>query len=110
MRTEPTPPSSVTHGNRDFSYWQSRILLGTLVGYAIFYIVRKNIGVAAPVMYKDLGITKTDFGLFLTLNGLMYGVSKFFNGIVGDRVNARWFMAIGLLFCAVVNILFGFSS
>lgn len=110
MSTEPAAQPAATYHGRDFAYWQTRILLGTLIGYAIFYIVRKNIGVAAPVMYKDLGITKTDFGLFLTLNGLMYGVSKFFNGIIGDRVNARWFMAIGLLFCAVVNILFGFSS
>jgi OPA family glycerol-3-phosphate transporter-like MFS transporter/OPA family sugar phosphate sensor protein UhpC-like MFS transporter len=55
----------------------------------MFYFVRKNLSIAMPVMGQDLGITKTDLGLFLTLHGLIYGVSKFANGIIGDRVNAR---------------------
>ena len=78
-----------------FRYWQNRILILTLAGYALFYLVRKNIGVAAPAMYEYLGITKSQFGLFLTLHGLLYGLSKFFNGIVADRVSAvvhaTWF-------------------
>lgn len=49
-------------------------------------------------------------GLFLTLHGLLYGVSKFANGFVGDRVNARYFMVTGLVLSAACNIWFGFSS
>jgi OPA family glycerol-3-phosphate transporter-like MFS transporter/OPA family sugar phosphate sensor protein UhpC-like MFS transporter len=56
------------------------------------------------------GISKTQLGAFLTAGGLLYGLSKFVNGIVGDRVNARWFMATGLAFCGVINILFGLSA
>ena len=58
----------------------------------------------------DLGFTKTDLGIFLTLNGVVYGVSKFVNGFVGDRVNARWFMMLGLSMCAICNFIFGMSS
>ncbi len=93
-----------------FKYWQWRILLSAMVGYALFYFVRKNISVAAPIMYEKLGITKSGFGLFLTLHGVLYGVSKFFNGILGDRVNARWFMPFGLACCGVINIMFGLST
>ena len=60
-----------------------------------------------PVMETTLGIKKSQLGLFLTLHGLLYGVSKFANGIVGDRVNARWFMVTGLVICGVINIWFG---
>jgi phosphoglycerate transporter family protein len=95
---------------RSFRYWQWRILLSAMVGYALFYFVRKNISVAAPAMYGELGITKSQFGLFLTLHGLLYGVSKLANGVLGDRLNARWFMPLGLALCAVVNILFGLST
>ena len=95
---------------RSYKYWQWRILLSALVGYAMFYFVRKNISVAAPIMYDKLGITKGQFGLFLTLHGLVYGVSKFVNGFFGDRLNARWFMPFGLVCCAVVNIFFGLST
>jgi OPA family glycerol-3-phosphate transporter-like MFS transporter/OPA family sugar phosphate sensor protein UhpC-like MFS transporter len=93
-----------------FKRWQWRILFLALIGYAMFYFVRKNIDVAAPEMYGALGITKKDFGLFLTLHGVLYGISKFFNGFLGDRFNARWFMPFGLVCCATINILFGLSS
>ncbi len=93
-----------------FRYWQTRTLIGSMVGYAAFYFVRKNLSIAMPAMEHDLGITKSDLGLFLTLHGLLYGVSKFVNGFWGDRSNARIFMVVGLVLSAVANIVFGFSS
>jgi OPA family glycerol-3-phosphate transporter-like MFS transporter/OPA family sugar phosphate sensor protein UhpC-like MFS transporter len=94
----------------EFSYWQRRILISTIVGYALYYFVRKNLSVAMPVMEQDLGIRKSELGLFLTAHGLLYGVSKFVHGIVGDRVNARWFMTFGLVICGLINITFGLSA
>ena len=95
-----------------FQRWQVRSIIGTMIGYAIFYIVRKNLSMAIPGMEADadLGFTKTDLGIFLTMNGVVYGISKFLNGFVGDRVNARWFMMFGLTMCAICNIVFGMSS
>ncbi len=103
-------PAAAASQRAEFAYWQRRILVSSMIGYALFYFVRKNISVAAPVMYTSLGISKSQFGLFLTLHGLMYGISKFLNGIAGDRVNARWFMVTGLVFCGVINIIFGLSA
>jgi phosphoglycerate transporter family protein len=93
-----------------FRHWQNRTLIATMVGYAAYYFVRKNLSIAMPAMQTDLGITKSDLGLFLTLHGLLYGVSKFANGFLGDRANARYFMIIGLLLSAAANVVFGFSS
>ena len=95
---------------KKFKYWQTRTIIASMIGYALFYFVRKNLSIAMPAMQEDLGITKGDLGLFLTLHGLLYGVSKFANGFIGDRVNARYFMVTGLVLSAVCNILFGFSS
>ena len=63
-----------------------------------------------PMMEKSLGIQKTQLGLFLTMHGLLYGVSKFANGFLGDRANARVLMVSGLAMSAILNVLFGFSS
>ena len=93
-----------------FRYWQKRVLFSTIVGYATFYLVRKNLSVAMPALQSSLGIQKTSLGLFLTLHGLLYGVSKFANGFLGDRANARAFMALGLAASAVANVFFGLSS
>jgi sugar phosphate permease len=111
----PAPPAEVMLSDpaeikAQYRYWQRRILLSSLAGYAMFYVVRKNLSVAMPGMGHDLGIGKADLGLFLTLHGLLYGVSKFANGFLGDRSNARTFLVAGLLLSAVANICFGFSS
>src|SRR5438445_679043 len=95
---------------REHRYWQKRVLLTSIIGYATFYFVRKNLSIAMPVMQSSLGFKKTQLGLFLTLHGVLYGVSKFANGFLGDRANARAFMALGLGASALMNMFFGFSS
>jgi OPA family glycerol-3-phosphate transporter-like MFS transporter/OPA family sugar phosphate sensor protein UhpC-like MFS transporter len=81
-----------------------------MFGYIFFYFIRKNLSMAMPLIESDLGIGKTELGLFLTFHGLLYGISRFANGIIADRVNPRWFMAVGLFFCAVANFGFGMSG
>ena len=93
-----------------YHYWQRRILVATIVGYAMFYFVRKNLSIAMPGLGKELGINKADLGLFLTLHGLLYGLSKFANGFLADRANARTFMAAGLVLSAIANVCFGLST
>ncbi len=93
-----------------FKYWQRRTILATIAGYALYYFVRKNFSLAMPGMEAELGITKVNLGLFLTLNGLLYGLSRFANGFIADRVSGRVFMVIGLTLCALVNFAFGFSG
>jgi len=95
---------------KQYRYWRMRILYTTTIGYVIFYCVRANISIAMPLIERDLGIHKAQLGLFLTLHGLLYGVSKFANGILGDRANPRFFMAAGLLLSALMNFFFGMSS
>ena len=95
---------------KQYRYWRMRILYATTIGYVIFYCVRANISMAMPLIERDLGIRKAQLGLFLTLHGLLYGVSKFVNGILGDRANPRFFMAAGLLLSALMNFFFGMSS
>ncbi|HZM03671.1 MAG TPA: MFS transporter [Candidatus Saccharimonadales bacterium] len=93
-----------------FKQYQRGILLSTIIGYACFYLVRKNIGFALPGLHKEFGITKSAFGMFLTLHGLTYGVSKFANGFLADRCNARVFMVFALVCCCAANVLFGVNS
>jgi sugar phosphate permease len=111
----PPPPIARVQGSpeqvgRVFQGWQTRILLTTMLGYILFYFVRKNLSIAMPVMGRELGLTKADLGLFLTLHGLIYGVSRFANGWLADRTDARMLMTVGLVLCAFMNIGFGLSS
>ena len=106
------PPSYSSEGEmRDrYRYWRTRQLYTTFIGYAIFYFVRKNIPLALPLMERDLHLPKADLGKILTFHDIVYGISKFLNGMLGDRSNARYFMALGLLMSAVTNVFFGMNS
>ncbi len=96
--------------DRSYRYWRWRILATTMVGYAVYYFVRSNISVPIPTIRQELGYTREQLGTITTIGGLAYGVSKFVNGILGDHANPRWFMALGLVMCAAMNVCFGFSS
>jgi len=93
-----------------FKYWRKRTLIASMVGYAIFYFVRKNFSMAMPYFNQELGYSKTDLGMILFSFSIIYGLGKFVNGAFADRANPRFFMAIGLLGSAIVNIFFGLSS
>lgn len=93
-----------------FKYWQTRTIISTIIIYATFYLVRKNLSMAMPDLQIDLGITKAQLGIFLTLHGLIYGISKFLSGFAADRFSSRHMLVTGLLLCSICNILFGLSS
>jgi len=95
---------------RQYRYWRFRILFTTIVGYALYYFVRSNISVPLKAMGGDLGYTREQLGIITTVGGVTYGISKFINGFLGDHANPRFFMAIGLIGSAVMNVFFGMSS
>ena len=95
---------------KTFLYWQWRTIIATMIGYALFYFVRKNFSFAIPGLSAEFGITKTSFGIIMTLVTVVYGFSRFANGFLADRMNARYHMSIGLLLCAIANYAFGFGA
>jgi len=95
--------------DRKFNRMQWRMLFATMIGYTLFYFMRKNFSFAMPGLEQDCGISKDMLGNFLFAGGIVYGISKFVNGIVGDRCNSRKMLCFGLLVCTLVNVAFGFA-
>lgn len=95
---------------KSFKYWQWRIIIVSMVSYAIFYFVRKNFSIAMPGLTAEYGISNTSFGIIIGLGSMMYGLARFINGFIVDKVSTKVFMAIGLLLCAVANFCFGFGA
>ena len=77
--------------------WQ--VFLGAFIGYAGFYIVRKNFSMAIP-MLEPLGFEKGELGVVLSMNAIAYGFSKFLMASISDRSNARRFLPLGLVLAA----------
>ena len=95
--------------DRRFSRTQWRMLFATMIGYTLFYFMRKNFSFAMPGLEQDCGISKAMLGNFLFAGGIVYGISKFLNGIIGDKCNSRKMLCFGLLVCSLVNVAFGFA-
>ena len=93
---------------KSYGRMQWRVLIATMIGYTLFYFMRKNFSFAMPGLEQDCGVTKAQLGNFLFAGGIVYGLSKFLNGFVGDRVNSRKMLCFGLLACTLVNVAFGF--
>ena len=98
-----------TEQKKKYNYWQWRTLIVLMFGYAFYYFVRKNFSVVMPALEENLGITKIQLGLFLTLNGIIYGLSRFVNGFLADRFSRRKLMAAGLMLSAAANFFICFS-
>ena len=78
--------------------WQ--VFLGIFIGYAGFYIVRKNFSMAIP-MLAPLGFDKGELSLVLSMNAIAYGFSKFLMASISDRSNAQRFLPLGLIAAAL---------
>ncbi|WP_395476830.1 MFS transporter [Rickettsia endosymbiont of Pantilius tunicatus] len=95
---------------KKYNSWRIRVLYSIIIGYATFYFCRQNFNIATPAIREYFDVTKTQIGWILTASSIMYGVSKFCNGFISDKTNARIFMVLGLLFVGIITILIGFSD
>lgn len=94
---------------KKYKSWQFRTILVSMIGYAIYYFVRKNFSIAMPGLTAQYGISNTSFGIIIGIGSLVYGLSRFINGFVVDKISSRLVMAVGLLLCAACNFAFGFG-
>lgn len=93
-----------------FRYWRHRLLWSTYFGYAVFYLMRKNLSIALPVMQQQLNVNLSTFGTIFMLNDLSYGFAKFVAGLWADRYNPRILLVGGMLVSAITNLFFGFGA
>ena len=80
-----------------------------MVIFSIYYFARKNFSIAMPGLTAEYGISNTSFGIVIAIGSLLYGLSRFINGFIVERVSTTVFMAIGLFLCAASNFCFGFG-
>ena len=108
-----TPPAykpERTDAKVNSDYWSKRlqVFIGIFIGYAGFYLVRKNFSMAIPEM-APFGFEKGELGIVLSMNAVAYALSKFLMGSVSDRSNARVFLPLGLVL-ASISMMFITSS
>ena len=106
---EPLPEDKV---DKTYKRLRLQVFMGAFVGYAAYYLVRKNLALAIPGMIQPaenggLGYTKLELGIALSAISIAYAFSKFLMGALSDRSDARKFMVIGLILSAILMMSVG---
>ncbi len=99
----------MTEDKVDATYKKLRlqVFLGIFLGYAGYYLIRKNFALAIPELECEEGFTKTELGIAISFLSISYGLSKFIMGNVSDRSNVKYFMPLGLMLSAIIMIIMG---
>ncbi len=86
--------------------WRLSVFWVCLVGYIGYYLCRKNIAAAFPLMSEEFGYSNTELGLIAFYSELAYAAGKFINGPLTDKFGGRKFFLIGMLGAIACNLLF----
>ena len=83
------------------------IYLGTLcsISYFSVYIARNALSAATPQMLAA-GYSEAYIGSVSSLFFVFYAIGQLINGIIGDKIKAKWMISGGLFFAALSNVLF----
>ncbi len=81
-----------------------KVFLGAFFGYAAYYLVRKNLSLAAPGMIEEGLLDKASVGIAGSAISIAYAFSKFIMGSLSDRSDARKFLVVGLILSSLLMI------
>ncbi len=83
------------------------ILIGSLcsVSYFAVYNARNILSAVTPQMVAG-GYTEEYIGSVSSLYFIFYAVGQLINGAIGDRIKAKWMIAVGLLSAGISNLVF----
>ena len=85
------------------------VFIGTLcsVAYLAVYVVRNILSAVTPQMIAA-GFSEEYIGMVSSMFLAFYAVGQLINGIIGDKIKAKWMISMGLLGSGVCNLLFSY--
>lgn len=98
------PAENVQGVYRKFAF--QSFLAGT-IGYSLFYVCRTTLNVVKQPIIDGGLLDATQAGVVGSCLLFAYAIGKFVNGFLTDYSNIRKFMAAGLLFSALANLVMG---
>ena len=98
-----TAPRKITNKG---AVWRLSLLLTCL--YVVSYLTRINYGAVISEIVSSEGIQKSLASLALTASAVTYGFGQLVSGFLGDRINPKKLIFIGLLTTISMNFLIPF--
>ena len=89
---------------------QWSVFLAATLGYGVYYVCRLSLSVVKKPIVDAGVLSESELGIIGSTLFFAYAFGKFFNGFAADRCNVRYFMSLGLLISAVVNLCLGVTT
>lgn len=88
---------------------KSALMIGTAsaLSYWICYVVRNILSVLSPQIVETTDITVEFIGVLSTANMISYAVGQLINGVIGERIKAKYLVSGGLVAAGVGIALLG---
>ena len=86
---------------------KNAVMIGSLcsISYFAVYIARNILSAVTPQMVEQ-GISEAYIGSISSLYFVFYAVGQLINGVIGDKIRAKWMISFGLFGAGVTNLLF----
>jgi sugar phosphate permease len=95
---------------KSLTRWRVSTFWVMLVGYIGYYLCRKNLSAAFPLMSEEFGFTNSELGLIALYSEVAYAAGKFINGPLGDKIGGKKIFLMGMLGAIVANLAFSQGS
>jgi len=90
--------------------WRTSTFFVCLFGYVGYYLCRKNLSAAFPLLSEAFNFSNSDLGLIALYSEIAYALGKFINGGLGDKIGGKKIFLIGMLGAIVCNFAFAAGS
>lgn len=90
--------------------YRLQALIGLMICYSAFYVVRNNFSLSTPYLKDSLHLTNANIGFLISCLTISYGLSKTIMSSLADKYNPKYFMSLGLGLCILINIFLGFAN
>ena len=92
---------------KKFNSLRWRVFASITIGYAFYYIIRQGYSVIKKPMLNSGVVTPEQIGIIGTIFFITYGVGKFTNSFLSDRMNNKRFFAFGLFISSITMTCMG---
>ena len=86
--------------------WRLSTFFVCLFGYIGYYLCRKNLAAAFPLLSNEFGFSNSQLGLIAASSEIAYAAGKFINGPLSDRIGGKKIFLVGMLGAVVFNLIF----
>lgn len=89
---------------------RNAVMIGTLcsTSYLGVYFARNILGAVTPQIVNSGVYSESYIGTVSSLYFTFYAVGQLINGLIGDKINARIMISLGLIFAGITNFIFPF--